>query len=147
MLEVSDKLIPSLPLSLSYALNVWLLLYVIVNGLEVGVPSVKVSISADDTLILLNRIKNQFQYVFDNLQAFGRISGCRLNLDKSEAFHIGSKISQNDHSMAHLGLNWPQYTVNYFGSTIPIKPSKDKFELLRLNLDSYCDKLAQKLKL
>ena len=47
--------------------------------------------------------------------------------------------------MVHLGLNWPQHTVNYLGVTIPIKPSKDKFELFRLHLDSYCDKLAPNL--
>ena len=49
--------------------------------------------------------------------------------------------------MAHLGLNLPQNTINYRGITTPIKPSKDKFELFRLNLDSYCDKLARKLNL
>ena len=49
--------------------------------------------------------------------------------------------------MAHLGLKWPQYTVNYLRVTIPIKPSKDKFELFRLNLENYCDKLVPKLNL
>ena len=47
----------------------------------------------------------------------------------------------------HLGLNWLQYTINYLGVTIPIKPSKDKFELFQLKLDSYCDKLSPKLNL
>ena len=31
---------------------------------------------ANDTLLFLNEIENQFQYVFDILQAFGRILGC-----------------------------------------------------------------------
>ena len=106
------------------------------NGLKIGGLSVKVSMFADDTLIFLIGLKNQFKYVFDVFQSFGRISGCRLNLDKSEAFHIGSNIFRNDHLMAHLGLQWPQSTVNYLGVTIPIKPSKDKFELFRLNLEN-----------
>ena len=69
----------------------------------------------------------QFQYVFDIFLAFGKIAGCRLNLDISEAFHIGSTISQNDHSpmFAHLGLNCSQHTVNYLGVTIPIKPKRN----------------------
>ena len=100
---------------------------------------------ADDTLKFLNELENQFKYVFNIFQVFGRISGCRLHLDKSEAFQIGSNISRNDHPMAHLGFKWPQYTVNYLGVTIPIKPSKDKFELFWLNFESYCDKLAPKL--
>ena len=49
--------------------------------------------------------------------------------------------------MAHLGLNWGQHSVNYFGVTISINTSKNKFELLRLNLDSYCDTSAPKLNL
>ena len=102
---------------------------------------------ADDTLIFLNGLENQFEYVFDIFQAFGRISGCRLNLKKSEAFHIGSNIFRNDHPMGHLGLKWPQYIINYLGVTIPIKPSKDKFELFRLNLENYCDKLARNINL
>ena len=80
-------------------------------------------------------------------QAFGSISGCRLNLNKSETFHIGSNISRNDHPMDHLGLNWPQHITNYLEVTIRIKPSKDKFETFRSNLESYCDKLAPKLTL
>ena len=60
---------------------------------------------------------------------------------------MGSNISRNDHPLTHLGLNWPQHTVNYVGATISIKPFKDKFELLRLNLNSYCNKLAPKLNL
>ena len=102
---------------------------------------------ADDALIFLNGLENQFDYVFNIFQAFGRIWGCKLNLDKSEAFHIGSNIFQNDHPMAHFGLQWPQYTVNYLGVTIPITPFKDKFELFRLNLENYCDELAPKLNL
>ena len=39
------------------------------------------------------------------------------------------------------------YKLSTVGVTIPIKPSKDKFELFRLNLESYCDKLAPKLNL
>ena len=110
-------------------------------------PGLKSARFADDTLIFLNGLENQFEYVFDIFQMFGRISGCRLNLDKSEAFHIGSNIFRNDHPMAHLGLKWPEYTVNYLGVTIPIKPSKDKFELFRLNLKNYCNKLAPNLNL
>ena len=49
--------------------------------------------------------------------------------------------------MAHLGHKWPQYTINYLGVTIPIKPSKDKFELFRLDLENYCDEIAPKLNL
>ena len=109
-----------------------------------GVP-LKVCIFADDTLTLLYGLENQFKSFLDIFQAFGKSSGCRLNLDKSKAFHIGSNISRNDNSMTHLGLNWPQHTVNYLDVTISIKPSKDRFELFQLNLYSYCDKLAPPL--
>ena len=62
------------------------------NGLEIGGISIKLSMCADETLISLNGFENQFEYVFDIFQAFGRISGCKLNLDKFEASYIGSNI-------------------------------------------------------
>ena len=74
------------------------------NGLKIGDLSVKVPMFADDTLIFLNGLENQFEFVFNIFQTFGKISGCRFNLDKSEACHIGSNIFRNDHPMAHLGL-------------------------------------------
>ena len=80
---------------------------------------------ADYTLIFLHGFENRFQSVLGIFQAFGKISGYRLNLSKSEAFHIECNIFQNDHLMAQLGLNWPQHSVNSLGLTIPIKPSKD----------------------
>ena len=49
--------------------------------------------------------------------------------------------------MAHRGLKWPLHTVNYLSVTIPIKACKDKYELFRINFDSYCNKLAPKLNL
>ena len=82
------------------------------NGLKIGGLSVKVFMFADDTLIFLNGLENQFEYLFDIFQALGRILGCRLNLDKSEAFHTGSNISRNDHPITHFGLKWPQHTLN-----------------------------------
>ena len=115
------------------------------NWLKIGGILVKVSVFADDTLIFLNGLENQFKYVFNIFQAFGRISDCRLNLDQSEAFHIGPNILRNDHTMTHFGLYWPSHTVNYLGVTFRIKPSKYKFQLFRLNHDSYCNKLAPKL--
>ena len=75
------------------------------NGQKIVGFSVKVPLFADETLICLNRLENQFEYVLDIFQAFGGISSCRLNLEKSEAFHIGSNISRNDHPMAHFCLN------------------------------------------
>ena len=49
-------------------------------GFKIGGLSVKVSMLADDTLIFLHGLENRFQSVLDIFRAFGKISGCRLNL-------------------------------------------------------------------
>ena len=118
------------------------------NGLKIGGRSVKISIFADDTLIFLNRLENHFEYVFDIFQAFGiEFRVVDLILTNLKPSNNGSNIFRNDHPMAHLGLKWPQCTINYLDVTIPLKPSKDKFELFRLNPENYSDKLAPKLNL
>ena len=94
---MSDKVIRCPQLSLSYALKVLantLRDSPLLNGLKIGGLFVKISVFADDTLIFLNGLENQFEYVFNNFQAFGRISGCKLNLDKFEACYIGSNIRE-----------------------------------------------------
>ena len=58
------------------------------NGLKIGGLSVKVSMFADDTLVFLNGLKNQFKADLNIFQAFGKISGCRVNLDNFETFRI-----------------------------------------------------------
>ena len=75
------------------------------NGLKIGYLSVKVSVIADDTLIFLNGLENQFEYVFDIFQTFGRISGCKLNLDKFEAFHI-------DLTFFEMIIRWPTLVLS-----------------------------------
>ena len=148
---MSDKVIPCPPRSLSHALNAHCSANILrdshlFNGIKIGGLSVKVSMFADDTMVFLNGLKNQFEYVFDIFQTFGRMSGCRLNLDKSETFHNGSNIFRNDHPIVHLGLKWPQHTVNYPGVTIPIKSSKDKFDLFRINLGELLRQISSKIK-
>ena len=59
------------------------------HGLQIGTELLKVSLFADDTVIYLNNIPSQFEYVFTILEIFGSKSGCKINLNKSCAFHLG----------------------------------------------------------
>ena len=73
------------------------------NGLKIGDLSLKVFMFADDTLIFLNGLENQFEYVFNIFQTFGRISGCRLNLDKP---------SISDPTFFEMIIRWPTLVLS-----------------------------------
>ena len=60
------------------------------KGLTIQNHCFKVSLFADDTVIYLNGNSSQFKFVFDILRIFGERSGCKVNIDKSTAFYIGS---------------------------------------------------------
>ena len=51
---------------------------------------VRVSLFADDVSTYLNESALQFNYAFDILNTFGQKSGCKVNMNKSNAFYVGS---------------------------------------------------------
>ena len=60
------------------------------KGLVIEKHCFKVSLFADDTVVYLNSNLSQFNHVFDILNVFSDQSGCKVNMNKSNAFYIGS---------------------------------------------------------
>ena len=63
----------------------------------------------------------QFNYGFDNLNAFGKKSGCKVNTNKSHTFYVGSSKGNMCQPFFFNGLSWPQNLVKYLSVNIPIK--------------------------
>ena len=61
------------------------------KGLSIADTSLKSSMFAGDTVYFLDGRESQFKQVFDILQQFSVFSGLQINLEKSQAFHIGTK--------------------------------------------------------
>ena len=56
------------------------------KGIKLNKQTFKVSLLADDVAIFLNGDALQFNHAFDILDAFGQKSGCKGNMNKSNAF-------------------------------------------------------------
>ena len=56
------------------------------KGLIIEKHCFKVFLSADDTVFYLNGNPSQFKYVFDILRTFNDKTGCKVNINKSNAF-------------------------------------------------------------
>ena len=77
------------------------------KGIKLNKQTFKVSLFADDIAIFLNGNALQFNYVFDILDTFGKKSGCKVNMSKSNAFYVGSSkgnVSQPFSDKGLLGL-------------------------------------------
>ena len=61
-----------------------------IKGLKVGNIEKKINLLADDTTCFLQGDLESFQVLFSTLDKFASFSGCKINMSKSEAIHIGS---------------------------------------------------------
>ena len=83
------------------------------KGITLNKQIFKVSLLADDVAIFLNGGATQFNYAFDILNPFGQKSSCKVNVNKSNAFFIGSGKGNVSHPFSVNGLYWPQNLVKY----------------------------------
>ena len=112
------------------------------TGVKIGNDALKLSMFADDTIIFLNGGYDQFKRVFVLLNDFENFSGCRLNLNKSQAFFVGSRRCERNKPFSKSGLCWPDQEIKYLGIWIPIKKKKDINKiLLQRNFGSVLDKM------
>ena len=58
-----------------------------------GSTEIKISLLADDVALFIDvNDKKVFECVFKTLNNFAKISGCKANMDKCQAFYIGAAI-------------------------------------------------------
>ena len=62
-----------------------------IKGISVKNQEAKISLLADDSVCFLDGSKDSFDHLFDTLHIFGLHSGCKININKSEAIWIGCK--------------------------------------------------------
>ena len=74
------------------------------KGLFIADTSLKSSMFANDTVIFLDGRASQFKQVFDILQQFSVFSGLQINLEKSQAFYIGTKRQTSNKPLYEKGL-------------------------------------------
>lgn len=86
-----------------------------IKGLKVGNIEKKINLLADDTTCFLQGDLESFEVLFSTLDKFASFSGCKLNMSKSEAIHIGSLKGTNFHPLENVGLKWMVNTFKTLG--------------------------------
>ena len=86
-----------------------------IKGIPVENVDLKISLLADDSTCFIDGSKNSFQSLFDTIEFFSKSSGCKLNIGKSEAIWIGSKVGSSSHPFAEYGLKWSKHTFKTLG--------------------------------
>ena len=71
---------------------------------------------------------DSFLNLFEMLQYFDSFSGCRINMSKSEAIHIGSSKSSKDKPFEENGLTWKIKSFKALGVTFSLE-TKCLYEL------------------
>ena len=91
---------------------------------------------ADDTTVFLNGNAESFHNLFELLHKFALFSGCKINLSKSEAIHIGSLKGSTFHPLQEEGLQWKDNSFKALGILFSLN-TKSLYEL------NYVPKLVQ----
>ena len=112
-----------------------------IKGIKVGNKEKKISLLADDTTCFLQGDLESFQVLFSTLDKFASFSGCRINMSKSEAIHIGSLKGSDSCPFEDVGLQWK---TNSF-KTLGINFSLNINSLYELNFIPKLAKIEQTL--
>ena len=77
-----------------------------IKGIVIGNSENKIVQYADDTELTLEGDEPSFINAIDTIQIYGRVSGLKLNADKSCAIWLGSKKNSKTVYMPHLHMKW-----------------------------------------
>lgn len=98
----------------------------VVNGIEH-----KISQYADDTEFTLDENEKSFEACFNVLEYFGKISGLKVNTDKTSAMWLGSLKNSPKQFMPHLNIAWNPPHMRVLGILL----TNSLKECLKLNYD------------
>lgn len=110
-----------------------------VKGILVENQQVKMSLFADDSVCFIDGSNESFNQLFNILGKFGKFSGCKINLTKTEAIWIGSKKGCQEFPSNNFGIKWQ--TSNF--KALGINFSLNLGLLFDLNYKEKLKRLAQ----
>ena len=93
-----------------------------IRGFSLGNDEVKISHYADDTTIILDGSEKSLTSAIQILDDFGKITGLKLNDNKTEALWIGSKIGHEQILVSGRNFKWPKYKVKTLGLWLSTDP-------------------------
>ena len=94
-----------------------------IKGIPVQDNELKISLLADDSTCFLDGSHGSFFNLFNTLDRFALCSGCKINLTKSEAIWIGSKVGSSNFPLSDRGLTWKANRFKTLGIHFSLKIS------------------------
>ena len=92
-------------------------------GIPVGDQEAKISLFADDSVCFLDGSDNSFIQLFNTLHEFGLYSGCKININKTEAIWIGSKKDSQHIPPINRGITWKANQFKCLGVNLSLNVS------------------------
>ena len=86
-----------------------------IKGVKIKNQEVKMSLFADDSVCIVDGSRDTFNTLFDIVNKFGKYSGCKINLSKTEAVWIGSKRGCQEFPLEDQGVTWKSSTFKSLG--------------------------------
>ena len=108
-----------------------------IKGIEINNQEILLSQFADDTCLILDGKEKSFNTAIKELDYFAKISGLRINFQKTQVIWIGSKRYSNDRLGDKYGVQWGKTRFCYLGIEFDV----DLTEIVRLNYDKKLVKL------
>ena len=98
-----------------------------IKGIKIELKEFKISQFADDTTVILDGSDDSLNHTLEELEKFSKISGLKINYDKTQIVWIGSKKYSSDTIKTKWKLSW----------------GKNTFKLLGINFNTDLDKMAK----
>jgi hypothetical protein len=105
-----------------------------IKGIQVGTKEVKISQFADDTTFYLQANPKNIEEVYKTLDKFSKVSGLKINKDKTEILLLGSTRSNN------IGPKMEQHIKEHI-KMLGIQICKNKEKLMELNYNPIMEKI------
>ena len=93
-----------------------------IKGITINEQEIKISQYADDTTLILDGSTVSFTTSLQILDLFSEISGLRLNIKKTEALWIGSKIGKEVNLSPEKNFKWVKDKVKALGVWLSTNP-------------------------
>ena len=76
-----------------------------IKGINIGNTEYVISQFADDTTLILNGTEKSLRTAMDTLKFYERISGLKINIEKTKGIWIGSKVNSTEQICEHIDFS------------------------------------------
>lgn len=99
----------------------------------------RISLYADDAVMFVNTVREEIEVIRTNFDAFGRVSGLKINLDKSAAYPIRCEGLDISSIMERMPCQIKTFPCKYLGLPLSLR------KLTRIEIEPLIDRVAAKL--